>query len=89
MNNTCQAPISEPERTILCRLEATVEGVTGQTVRELRDQSLTELRRKTEQKNKTKLRFRSCFPLIGRGNVMRDKLVDHKSVEEQLQEALK
>jgi hypothetical protein len=80
---------SNTERTMLCRLETTVERVTGQSAKELRDQTLTELRQKTEAKTKKKLTFISCFPLIGRGNVMRDKVVDHKFVEEQLQEALK
>jgi hypothetical protein len=87
--NGNQVKSSDSESVVLHRLEVAVEEITGQPAETLRQQTLTELRRRTEARTKTKMLFRSRFPLIGRGNVMRDKVRDHKFVEAQLQEALK
>lgn len=73
----------------LRNLERTVERITGQSAEILRSQTLTELRQKTEARVKHKLRFVSRFPLIGRGNVMRDKTVDHETVERLLEQSLR
>jgi hypothetical protein len=35
------------------------------------------------------MKFESRFPLIGRGNVMRDRVIDHESVEADLEQALR
>ena len=74
---------------ILQRLEASVERATGQRVETLRNQTLTQMRRTTEARIKHGLRFCSRFPLIGRGNVMRGRIVDHESVESLLASILK
>jgi hypothetical protein len=90
-NSTFDQEVKDDEahQTTLHKLETIVEGVTGQTAADLRNQTLTQLRRKVEEKVRKKLVFRSHFPLIGRGNVMRDKTVDHEAIEEGLHEALK
>jgi hypothetical protein len=80
---------ASPNESTLRRLEATVARVTGQSVETIRSQSLTELRQVTETRLKGKLTFRSRFPLVGRGNVMRDKIIDHEAVESLLGQALK
>ncbi len=89
MTNGCGCTIEKPRNTILSRLEMAAEGLTGQSADELRKQTLTALRRKTEARTKKKLSFVSRFPLVGRGNVMREKVIDHSSVEAQLRRALK
>ena len=73
----------------LRRLEATVERATGQSANELRSKTLSELRILTEKKVGRRMKFISRFPLIGRGNVMRDKVVDHDSIEGMLERLLR
>jgi hypothetical protein len=76
------------EHNTLRSLEATVERLTGQKADALRNQTITELRRNTETKVKGRLKFSSRFPLIGRGNVMRDCIVGHEAVEALLKRIL-
>jgi len=77
------------ENSTLRKLERTVERQTGQRAEALRSKSLTQLRKDVEQKIKGPMRFISRFPLIGRGNVMRDRIVNHQDVEKLLDESLK
>jgi hypothetical protein len=77
------------EEETLRKLEATVERATGQSAETLRNQTLSELRRRTEGKIGHRMKFQSLFPLVGRGNVMRDRLIDHESVEAALKHALR
>lgn len=80
--------ISQSKST-LQNLEDAVRVVTGQDADTLRKQTLTQMRHRTEIRTKKPLEFSSCFPLIGRGNVMRDKVVDHRMVELLLDESLR
>jgi len=65
--------------------------MTGQKASDIRNLTLTQMRRNFEVKSKPKrrLRIESRFPLIGRGNVMRDKVVDHDTVEILLNQSLR
>jgi len=87
--NTPTDPTPPSEQQTLRRLEITVERATGQSAEILRNQTLTQLRRQTEAKTGHKMKFESRFPLIGRGNVMRDRVIDHESVEADLEQALR
>jgi hypothetical protein len=71
--------------------ERVVESMTGQKASDIRNLTLTQMRRNFEVKSKPKrrLRIESRFPLIGRGNVMRDKVVDHDTVEILLNQSLR
>jgi len=71
----------EVESRTLKQLEATVEKVTGQTAANLRAQTLTQLRSKTEAKNRRNWVFASRFPVVGRGSVMRERVMRHEDVE--------
>ena len=70
-------------------LQRAVEKATGETILQLRGRSLEDTRRVAEQRNRRPLKFISKFPFIGRGNVMRDRLVTHDAVEASLDEALR
>jgi hypothetical protein len=56
---------------------------------EVSKMSLPELRTYIEHKNGKKMKIKSFFPLIGRGNVLGDKILSHEKVEELLSEALR
>lgn len=59
-------------------IDRTIAESTGHSVEYLKDTPLDELRRNAEQKRGRPLKFVSVFPWIGRGNVMRDRLVSHE-----------
>jgi len=77
-----------PNDTLLS-LEKVVEHDTGERADDLRFQPLDEFRTKIERAHKRVLHFVSKFPFIGRGNVMRDKIVDHATVNRMLDAALR
>lgn len=57
------------------------EKVTGLTAKQIRDFSPEELRAHIELRNKSKIQFVSEFPIIGRGNVLRDDIVSKESLD--------
>ena len=63
------------------RLEEAVELATGESVDVLRSTPLDVRRTALEQAQGRSLVFRSRFPLVGRGNVLRDRAVPHDKVE--------
>lgn len=69
-------------------LERAVRKATGESADVLRGRTLAEGRRLAEAKHGTSTWFRSWFPLIGRGNVLRDCTVTHSQVEAGLDAAL-
>jgi hypothetical protein len=73
----------------LALLEQAVQKQTGCTAEDLRRQTLSERRHEVERKKGRLMRFFSAFPLIGRGNVLRDCTVDHETVERDLDKALR
>jgi hypothetical protein len=70
-------------------LIAAIERSTGETAKTLRDEPIEDLRAKREAKAGAPLRFISMFPFIGRGNVLRDKVLSRAEVDRQLLEALR
>ena len=66
-----------------------VELATGEKLEALQRMTLTERRCKVETKHGKPMQFRSWFPFIGRGNVLRDHIISHSQVEAALTEALR
>jgi hypothetical protein len=69
-------------------LEKSVERKTGIPVAELRQMTISEMRCRVEHEKKHPMEFYSAFPLIGRGNVMRDCVISHADIERELDEVL-
>jgi hypothetical protein len=61
--------------------DQTIEEATGEDIEVLRATPLDELRKKQEAKQGHSLKFRSSFPTIGRGNVLRRGITSHDDVE--------
>jgi hypothetical protein len=68
--------------------ERAVEQATGKSIEDLRRTPIDEQRSATEAELRRPLCFVSRFPFIGRGNVLRDRLLSHQQVEADLQRAL-
>lgn len=77
-----------PNDTLL-NLEKVVEHDTGESAENLRSLPLDEFRVKIEHAHKRVFQFVSKFPFIGRGNIMRDKIVDHATVNRMLDAAIR
>lgn len=69
-------------------LKQAVEQATGESIEVLRSRSLEENRRVAEKRHGRRLFFTSKFPFIGRGNVMRDRLITRQDIDAALDEAL-
>jgi hypothetical protein len=74
---------------VLTSLEQTVAHMTGVTVTTLRDQTLDERRKMLESQHGQPMKFISKFPFIGRGNVLRNKIVSGAEVNALLDQALR
>lgn len=74
--------------TALISLERAIEASTGERVEVLRSRTLEETRLVAEKKHRRPMKFVSHFPFIGRGNVLRDRLVSHEQVEADLDAVL-
>lgn len=60
------------------KLHSIIEQTTGKSIREICDAPLYGL-----NKNKT-IKTRICFPIIGRGNVLRENVISHQQIEKDL-----
>lgn len=76
-------------KEILKSLDQTTLRITGQSAEDLRKQYLENIRKHFEKKHGRRMVFMSKFPFIGRGNVMRDRLIAHEEIEKMLEKALK
>lgn len=81
--------MEQAERTTEEILQAAVETATGMTIAHIRSTPIDDLRREIEKKFGGPMKFVSEFPFIGRGNVLRDRLVARAQVEADLDEALR
>jgi hypothetical protein len=73
----------------LAVFESCIFRLTGKTADELRSKTIADLRQEFEEKhNGAPVRFVSQFPFIGRGNVLRDRLVAHEAIEAELDRVL-
>ena len=61
--------------------ERAVERATGESIDSLRRTPIDERRQTIEKAAGHPLKFKSRFPVIGRGNVLRDRTVDHEEAE--------
>lgn len=66
-----------------------IEHEVGMPIEEIRRLPLEDWRTHLRSTFGCPLKFVSRFPFIGRGNVLRDKIVSHDQVERELDEALK
>lgn len=65
-------------------LEAALEQEIGKSIEEIRNLPVDEMREKIESSIGRPLNYKSYYPIIGRGNILRDRLVTHDRVEERL-----
>ncbi len=77
------------ERDALRSLEQTVERATGCKADDLRNITLDEQRSAVEQKRGQRLVFRRTFPVIGRGNIMRDRTQSRADIDRLVDKALR
>jgi len=65
-----------------------VEMKTGLNISEIYRLNPIEISQKIKQKTGENLSFSSEFPYIGRGNVLRDGLVEHKQINSEIDSIL-
>ena len=68
-------------------VEKNAEKVTGLSVAKLREYSPNRFRKHLESR-KGKVSFRSFFPIIGRGNILRDSLVTSTEIDAEIDKIL-
>ncbi len=68
--------------------ERAVEDALGEPIESIRNKTIDDRRCEIERKRKKRLRFISYFPFVGRGNVLRKFIVDHKRVEKAFRSAI-
>ena len=73
-------PFAEVERNV-----ETLVGLPAETIRKL---SPGKLREYLEKKNKRKFSFLSAFPVIGRGNVLRDNIITSEKINKDIDKIL-
>lgn len=66
-----------------------LERETGESIEQLRNMTIDDRRRMLEKRPGFITRFASVFPFIGRGNVMRDRVLSREEVNEILDESLR
>ena len=69
--------------------ELCVERSTGKSIEYLRETPIDEQRLAVEAVHGKRLVFKSYFPLIGRGNVLHNRLITHDEAEAALRKALR
>lgn len=70
-------------------LLASIEKRVGKTAEEICRTPLDELRDEAEKKLNSHLTFRVMWPFVGRGNILRNRVLNHDTVERLLDAALK
>jgi hypothetical protein len=66
-----------------------VQKATGRDVDFLRRTPVDQYRRMVETQSGRPIRFTSRFPLIGRGNILRGRALDHQKAEQAFASALR
>jgi hypothetical protein len=69
-------------------VEENVEKLVGLSAEDIRKYSPGELRRFLEKRNKKKLSFTTEFPVIGRGNVLRDSIITSEEINRDIDKIL-
>jgi hypothetical protein len=70
------------------KVEKNVETLTGLSVEEIRRFSPEKLRAWLQQRKGVKLAFVSEFPVIGRGNILRDNIADSDMINRDIDKIL-
>ncbi|MCL2440389.1 MAG: hypothetical protein FWD14_01485 [Treponema sp.] len=70
------------------RIIENAEKVVGLSAEEIRKYSPCELRSHLEIKNKKKFSFKTEFPVIGRGNVLRDSIITSEEINKDIDKIL-
>jgi len=68
--------------------ESTAEMLTGRSVEEIRKSTLEEIRRIAEEKHHRRFRIEHVEKVIGRGNILGDRILSSEEVNERFEEAL-
>ena len=69
-------------------VEKNAENLIGLSAETIRKYSPDELRSHLENKNKRKLSFVSMFPVIGRGNILRDNIKTSEEINRDIDKIL-
>ena len=69
-------------------IEKNAEKVVGLSAEEIRKCSPGELRHYLEKRNKKKFSFTTEFPIIGRGNVLRDSIITSEEIDKEIDKIL-
>lgn len=69
-------------------VEKNAEKVTGLSLRQIKDFNPSEYRAYLKKKNKKQFSFVSVFPVIGRGNVLKNSLVSSKDLNAEVDRLL-
>ena len=69
-------------------IEKNAEKRVGLSVEDIRRYTPDELRCHLEKKNKKKLSFTTEFPVIGRGNVLRDSIATSEEINREIDKIL-
>jgi hypothetical protein len=75
-------------KSTLHKLEQDVERLTGRSAKELRDKTIGEIRVEVEVHG-IPLRLQSESPTVGRGNVLKDRVVSRKDINKMVDKAFK
>jgi hypothetical protein len=86
---TFLSPQEGREMTMYDSFIKNIEKKSGLSISEIREKDPCELRKYFEKKFGTKTRFVSEFPFIGRGNVLRDGIIDSDQINEEIDKLLK
>lgn len=70
-------------------IEKKVVENTGLSLAQIKDYSPSKFREYLEKKNNKKFSFLSAFPVIGRGNVLRDNLISSSQLNSEIDKILK
>jgi len=70
-------------------VEKSAASLVGLPIETIRMYSPGELRNHLEKKNKRKFSFTSEFPVIGRGNVLRDNIATSEEINKDIDKILK
>jgi hypothetical protein len=69
-------------------VEKNVEKLIGLSAKTIRNYSPSELRTHLESRNKRKFSFTTEFPIIGRGNVLRDSVKTSEEINKDIDKIL-
>ena len=69
--------------------EEAIEQGTGMSIEYIRNTPLDEIRASIERRLNKPLPIVSMFPWIGRGNVLRDRMISRKELDDSLDDALR